>query len=299
VLLAGVLLGAFGWLPPSRAFQLGESALVPEPDAAKLTAEYHQDFRDAKFDFKSLKLVGGSAEQLVKAERDGLHVRIPAGLENPAAVGITPRFRIHGDFEITVSFAIVKADAVVRGYGLGAAIWVETDTETAEAVTIERGVLPKEGDRYTSTRISGPPPPESRKYDVRRAPAESRFGALRMARVGSLIITSFADGGKEPFHVLRTVELGPEDLTLCRLSADTGVSNHGVEVRFEDLTIRAEALPGYAGAAQATAPDRFPWVLVGGAVVGFALLAVLVWWLAAAKRSATQGPPAVPRRVRT
>jgi len=44
--------------------------------------------------------------------------------------------------------------------------------------------------------------------------------------------------------VLRTVELGPEDLTLVRLGAETGMSDHSVEILLEDLTIRAEALPG-------------------------------------------------------
>ncbi len=64
-----------------------------------------------------------------------------------------------------------------------------------------------------------------------------------MARTGSKVTTSFADGDK-PFRVLRTVELGTEELTLVRLGADTGVSDHSVEIRVEDLTIRAEGLPG-------------------------------------------------------
>ncbi len=240
--------------------------LGPTP---RLVAEYHQDFHGGKFDYKTLKLVGGSAEQLVKAERDGLHIRMPAGLNNPAPVGVALRFRVHGDFEITVSCAIVKADNPTRGYGLAASVWVETDTENAEAVTIERSIQPKEGERFTSTRISGPPPPENRKYDVRRERTESRFGKIRMAREGSMVITSFADGTK-PFRVLRTVELGPEDLTLVRVAAETGVSDHAVEIRLEDLTIRAEALPGYAGAGPAApqATSRFPWGLVAGASLG-------------------------------
>ena len=43
--------------------------------------------------------------------------------------------------------------------------------------------------------------------------------------------------------VLRQVALGPEDLTLARLAAETGWSDHGVEIRLDDLTIRAEAFP--------------------------------------------------------
>jgi len=213
--------------------------------SGRLTAEYHQDFRNGKFDCKTLRLVGGGAEELVKPETDGLRIRIPAGLHNPAAVGVVPRFQIHGDFEITATVAIVKADNPVRGYGVAASLWAETDTPTEETVTIERGIIPKEGERFTSTRVSGPP--ENRKYDVRRALAKSREAKIRMERVGSMVTTSYADGD-QPFRKLRTVELGREDLVMVRAAAETGVSNNAVDVRFEELTIRAESLPGYVAA---------------------------------------------------
>jgi Protein of unknown function (DUF1583) len=241
-MLSIVSLGPHWVLRPAEAGQSDQAESIPGPDPKRLVAEFHQDFKGGKFDAKMLKLVGGDARELVKTEEDGLHIRIPAGLDKPLPVGVAPRFRIHGDFEITASYTIVKADNPTRGYGLAATLWVETDTVTAEAVTIERGIIPKEGERFTSTRISGPPPPETRKYDVRRSRARSRSGKIRMARVGPLVITSFADG-TQPFRMLRKVELGPEDLTLARLAAETGWSDHGVEIRLDDLTIRAEAFP--------------------------------------------------------
>jgi hypothetical protein len=250
-MLSALLVGPSWLLGLADAGQKEQASSPPGPDAARLVAEFHQDFRNGEFDSKALRFVGGYIEERVRRERDGLHIRIPAGFDKPEAVGVTPRFRIHGDFEITASIAIVKADNPIRGYGVAAALWVETDTPTAEAATIERGIIPKEGERFTSTRISGPPPPEARKYDVRRALAESRSAKLRMARVGSKIITSYADGDK-PIRVLRTVELGSEDLTLARLGADTGVSDHSIEICLEELTIRAEALPGLAELRQAS-----------------------------------------------
>ena len=289
-MLSIVVLGPGWMLGPAEAAQGDQGGSAPGPDPERLVAEFHQDFRGGAFDYKTLRLVGGDAEQLVKVKREGLHIRMPAGLNNPAAVGVAPRFRVHGDFEITASFTIVKADNPSVATGSRLPSGSRPIPETAEAVTIERGIIPKEGERFTSTRVSGPPPPETRKYDVRRAPAESRSGKIRMARVGSLVITSFADG-TQPFRVLRTVELGPEDLTLVRLGAETGVSDHSIEVRLEDLTIRAEALPGYAGTPPA--PPRFPWALAAGALTGLALLGVAVWWLAAAKRSRTEAPPAI------
>jgi hypothetical protein len=242
-LSSALFLGPTWLLRPADAEQDEPAGAPPRTDAARLTAVFHQDFRNSAFDPRALRLVGGYLEDRVRRQRDGLHIRIPDGFDKPEAVGVTPRFRIHGDFEITASIAIVKADKPIRGYGVAAALWVETDTPTAEAATIERGIIPREGERFTSTRISGPPPPETRKYDVRRAPAESQSAKLRMARVGSKVTTSYADGDK-PFRVLRSVELGTEDLTLARLGADTGVSDHSIEICLEELTIRAEALPG-------------------------------------------------------
>jgi hypothetical protein len=258
------------------------------PDSGRLTAEFHQDFRGGKFDFKALKLAGGDAEQLVKAERGGLRILMPAGIKNPAGVGIVPRFRIHGDFEITVAYTILKADTPIRGYGLGVAVWAETGTPNNDAVTVERSIIPKEGERYNSTRVSGEGPPEVRKYDVRRSPAQSRSGKIRLERTGSMVTASYAEG-KAPFRVIRTVELGPEDLTMVRVGAETGVSDHSIEIRLEDLTIRAEGLPGLEG----TPPESpgFPWALAIGGVTGLALLGLAVWWTTARRRSRTQQAP--------
>lgn len=241
-----------------RAQQAGATparAPAPAPAKPRLAAEFHQDFRDSAFDPRTMARVGGYSEQFVRTDRDGLRIRIPAGLNNPEAVGVAPRCRIRGDFEITASFTMVKADRPIRGYGVAATLWAETNTITHEAVTIERGIVPQEGERFTSTRISGFS--SERKYDVRRAPAKSRAVKLRMERVGSKVTTSFADG-KEPFRVLRTVELGPEDLTLVRLAAETGMSDHAVEILLEDLTIRAEALPGLRPSSQAKSATPKP-----------------------------------------
>jgi len=221
-MLSMVFLGSGSLARPAEAGRGAQAGSAPVPDKGRLVAEFHQDFRGGELDRRALMLVGGDAEKLVKAERGGLRVRIPAGLDKPAAVGITPRFYIRGDFEITATFEIIKADTPIRGYGVAAALWVETDTPTAEAVTIERGTIPREGERFTSTRISGPE--KARKYDVRRARAGFPSGKLRMARVGTKVTTSYADGDR-PFRELRTVELGPEEITLARMGADTGVSD--------------------------------------------------------------------------
>ena len=206
----------------------------------------------------------------------------PRGSITPPGWELSRDFQIHGDFEITVAYTILKADTPIRGYGLSVGVWAETGTPNNDAVTVERGIIPKEGERYTSTRVSGEGPPEVRKYDVRRSPAQSRSGKIRLERAGSMVTASYAEG-KEPFRVIRRVELGPEDLTMVRVGAETGVSDHSIEIRLEDLTIRAEGLPGLEGPPPA--PAAFPWGLAAGGSAGLALLGAAVWWLAARKRS--------------
>jgi hypothetical protein len=233
-----VLAGSGGLMALVHAQQADSKKSADKP---RLAVEFHQDFKNGAFDSRTMSRVGGDAERFVRTDPAGLRIRIPGGLNNHEAVGVAPRCRIHGDFEVTVSFTIVKADEPIRGYGVAATVWAETNTATSEAVTIERGIIPKEGERFTSTRISGYP--LDRKYDVRRVRAQSRAGKLRMERAGTKVTTLFADGD-EPFRPLRTVELGPEDVTLLRLGAETGMSDHSVEVLLEELTIRADALPG-------------------------------------------------------
>jgi hypothetical protein len=254
-ILSTIVLGSGGL---SRRIEAQQAGSTTASDQSRLKAEFHHDFKNGAFDSRTISRVGGDAEQFVRTDPAGLRIRIPAGLKDHEAVGVAPRCRVRGDFEITVSFTIVKADTPIRGYGVAATVWVETKTATNEALTIERGIIPKEGERFTSTRVSGYP--LDRKYDVRRARTKSRSGKLRMERVGTKATTSYADGD-QPFKVLRTVELGPEDLTLVRLAAETGVSDHSVEVLFEDLTIRAEALPGLrppAAKAPAESPKSAP-----------------------------------------
>jgi hypothetical protein len=115
----------------------------------RIAAELHLDFRNGALDTRAIARVGGYAEQFVRPDKDGLRIRIPPALDKPEAVGVAPRCRIHGDFEITVSFKVVKADEPIRGYGVATAIWAETNTPTHEAVTIERGIIPREGERFT------------------------------------------------------------------------------------------------------------------------------------------------------
>ena len=189
IALFSIILPASGSLArQAAAAQADQPESAKTPDKPRLAVEFHQDFRDRALDHRTIQRVGTNSDQFVRPDREGLRIRIPAGLNNPEAVGVAPRCRIRGDFEITVAFSIVKADNPIRGYGVAATVWAETNTITHEAVTIERGIIPREGERFTSTRVSGHS--LERKYDVRRAAGQV---PIRQASDGA--------GGNEGHHV--------------------------------------------------------------------------------------------------
>ena len=137
----------------------------------------------------------------------------------------------------------------------------------------------------------------SAKYDVRRSPGpvakQARSGSKRAGLDGHGILR------RRQRAVSRDPQgraLGPKTSRWCRVGAETGVSDHSIEIRLEDLTIRAEGLPGLEGPPPA--PAAFPWGLAAGGSAGLALLGAAVWWLAARKRSGKNAPAPVRKPVK-
>ena len=119
-------IGSLGRPKPSPGIKVVEAAGHAR-HSGRLKAEYHQDFRDSKFDNKTLRLVGGTLPRSWSLpKRDGLRIRMPAGRNNPAAVGVVPpALRIRGDFEITATFITILGGRHnrIRGYGVAATLW--------------------------------------------------------------------------------------------------------------------------------------------------------------------------------
>ncbi|GIW92676.1 MAG: hypothetical protein KatS3mg110_0717 [Pirellulaceae bacterium] len=79
------------------------------------------DFQNSQYDRMQLRpLVAGMA-RLVEPNAKGLRMHLPAG-PGPERVGIKPVFSIQGDFEITASFEVVRAEQPKSGSGVGPAI---------------------------------------------------------------------------------------------------------------------------------------------------------------------------------
>ncbi len=71
--------------------------------------EFYQDFRGGGSVHHALTLFGPYRDRAMQQEPRGLRITLPARRRDTAPVGFTPKFRISGDFEITVGYEILSA----------------------------------------------------------------------------------------------------------------------------------------------------------------------------------------------
>lgn len=207
---------------------------------ASAADEFFRDFRTGDFDDASFRMAGPEAGRFVEPGPDGLRIKFLDG-ENHEPTGISLRFAVKGDFEITTAYDIQALEPPATGYGVGAGLYVETDSPTKEGITLERFVLPAVGEVFASTRASMKD--GARTYASRRFPARAtRSGQLRLSRRGSRITASVAEGSGAAFRKLRTVEVAPDDLSYVRLAGDTGGATSRLDARFKELRIKTDGL---------------------------------------------------------
>jgi hypothetical protein len=244
------------------------TVLAASVGAEPLPELLRQDFRGGKITEPVLKRVGQTPERYMKGEALGLRITLP-GKQALAPVGVSSRLAVHGDFEITLTYQILKADKPSTGYGAGVSLWVSS-TEAGDATaTLARFVRPKEGDVYSTDHASNGPDGK-RKHRDRRFPSESSTGRLRLVRSGPTLLYLVANGNDSDFRELRKEEFGSEPLKAVRVAAETGGAPVAVDVRLIDLEIRAKELSASPPPAHtARRSDWWVWcaALAAGAVL--------------------------------
>ena len=155
LLLLAVAAGSAAWT--RWALQVPPAATDPAPrlsDRLKAAWEYRCDFRDGRYDYRWLHLEpNGPLASLAKPDRRGLRIAIPPKTDC-RGVGAFTLFGVHGDFEVTASFEVLRADRPREG-----------DGRRPRAV-------PPGGRRLGPLRLDGPDAPGR----PRRAPAPGRLG---------------------------------------------------------------------------------------------------------------------------
>jgi serine/threonine protein kinase len=241
VLLATLGLGVACWLAAGDGGtdpKAGAAGAAAGPPALK--ARFHQDLRSADLEHSLLRPMGEG----VSLEADGVRITLPPGQGMPGA-GLATNAEVHGDFEITGSFTILKADRPAVGYGVGVSLFVAIDPDTNDAVTLARRVLPDGRTVFVSNRMT--PVNGELRHNVKTLPSTAAAGKLRIRRVGAKVQFLVAEGDNVDFVQVDEVDFPTADVRFVQFGANTGRAESGLDVRLLDFTLRAES---FAGAAE-------------------------------------------------
>jgi len=263
--------------PPREPKPVATSGLI---DPSRLKEEFSCDFRDGNYDFRWLTVEpSGPLSVLAKSDRRGLRTAIPSKTQS-RGVGVYTKFGIHGDFEVTATFEVLKCDRPDTDTSVGPELYIRTVDGWGDYVALARQVR-KEGDPLLlaawGQKVDG-----KIHYNGRSFPTSLKEGGFRIVRIGPTVHYFVAENRADWFHEVHQQEVGTKDLDMVRIMAQVNGSSAGLDVIWKDLTIRAEQLPGFT--ATAPQPRRFPWwVAIAGLMGVLALAAGL--WLSAARRA--------------
>lgn len=156
-------------------------------------------------------------------------------------VGLAPRFKVQGDFEITVGYKVLEWTRPKRGSGIGPSIYIASIGDAKSAAELGR----LHGDKrdifsaFSAFNVEG----ERRKI-ARRFPAHAQEGRLRLRRRGEVLAFEVADGPADTsFRLISQTKYGTEDLRLVRIAVKQSNPQSSAKVAIQDLRIRADALP--------------------------------------------------------
>ncbi len=285
------------------------------PPKKAYAQEYVQPFNEKTEDSPDWVVIGPVGERDVRYEAAGLRITLPTGWKGDRpATGVRSRFRVKGDFEITLSFEILKEpDQADAGGNAGTRVnlGVIKDVPREDVTTVGRVMSPTNGRRFSGWALMWDGVTEKKVPHSISRPTKAMTGRLRLVRSGADVHYAFSDGFDAGFTYFKKFPFGAEDLAQVRIVANTGGEKAALDVRVTDFRIRADSIPDMPGAAvavpaaapgpgaaipQAQAPpataDR-GWLmaalLIGGAVV-LVFAAVLVAGFLLFRRRGGQAP---------
>jgi hypothetical protein len=242
---------------------------------AALAEELTYAFRGGRWDEKLFRPTGPNTLRALRVDSGGLRITLGKDRTNNVPVGLCTRFGVRGDFEITMSFEILRIDKPASGNGAGASIYVSMASSTRDAAGVARLVRPGGEQVFTAFRARTPVGQKREYHSGKPLSSQTRSGKLRLVRKGAELTYLIAPSPTGSFQELYKSNWGTDDLDIVRFAADNGGSPALVDVQIKVVRIRADDF----GAAMAAPPPsrRGPvwWMagalLVSAAVVGF-------WW---------------------
>ncbi len=259
IAMFALLLCLGGILRPAKL--LAQEVAEPDPNL------FRQDFRGGQMDERFLAYFPGPMKDEMQLEPAGLHIQLGLLPMARQATGVETRFRVRGDFAITASFELLRAETPTKGFGAGATLFLITDTPSADRIKFACSYRPK-GQYYICQLVT---PAAEKKQQQIFVPTAVRKGKLQLVRRGGVVTFLAMEEGEPEFRLLHELELGPHDLQTVRWVAECDRTDVPLDVRLEDLAIRAPDMRRLAGLpadapelARAAPPPRRTALVVAG-----------------------------------
>jgi hypothetical protein len=207
--------------------------------------EFQHDFRSHILLPPAFQFFGPGVARFARLESCGLHVRLPAKRPEPQkGVGVTPRFAIAGDWEITLSYELFSVAKPLVGNGAGVLIYLEAGPaeRPGEAALSAGHVLDVKGTSQYLLWYRQPAGEGEQEMKLLYFPARGQRGWLRLVRQGSSLAYFVAEESEKRFRQLASFEWVPHDLRAVRFVGNSGGSPTPVDVCLQQVVIRAEQL---------------------------------------------------------
>jgi hypothetical protein len=266
-----VLLVALG---TGIAFQLAGGGNDPAGKVETATEyhEYHLPLRGRPDNLPGMKLVGPDADKCVRFEPAGLRITLPPGFEGSRPqVGLSTGLALKGDFEVIVSFEVLKlpepADA---GPSTPLTLWVWRTKPDRCITGVSRRVAVDAGDQFSAWATWFDPAGNQVDHKGETLPTTATAGRLRLVRVGGELSYYASEAPNAEFILLNQLSIGEQDLDDVRLIAFTSSPRATLDARFSDLHIRMGSLPPVS--AFPKKPQARGWLVIAAVGVVFLLL---------------------------
>ncbi len=231
---------------PRPAPKVVEELVAPKADYPQ---EHYHSFKGNPAMAAGWEFHGPGAAECVQFEREGLRVTLPAGREGVRpGVGLQTGFSVKGDFEITMSFEILKApvpaDLGKDGTRLSLAIVKDTPhkgTAHVEAATLSRSTSAKNATIFVTWMRRRNAADDADDTKSKIYPSTATSGRLRLVRSGAELFYLKAEGADDKFKVLTKFSFGAEDLQRVEIVGATGGDKASLDARITDIHIRAGA----------------------------------------------------------
>jgi hypothetical protein len=236
-------------------------------------AELVRNFQGRPYDARSFFPTGVSPRRALQVDARGLRIR-PAQGESKLPVGLITYMGVHGDFEITMAFEIVRLDKPAGGHGAGVSLYITAASLDRQAATLGRFLRP-DGEAIFLCHRAGTSPGEGRKHQAESSPTTAISGNLRLVRRGKTLSYQFAEKDRASFRELYQTEWGDEDVDSVRIAAESGGSPTAVDVCIRSFRIQAD---GFGPVRPIPQPSRWPiGLMVCLAAIPLALGGLWFW----------------------